>query len=80
MKRTSNTNVRFLLIWPFPIVSVAIWMTVFAHLFSMLFESISIDYKTLELNYFVFETFYVLPFFASVSRPQELFDLRNAKC
>ena len=25
-----------------------------------LFESISIDYKTLEMNYFVFETFYLL--------------------
>ena len=33
-----------------------------------LFESISIDYKTLELNYFVFETFYLLPFLASASR------------
>ena len=35
----------------------------------------SIDYKTLELNYFVFETFYLLPFLASVSRPQGSFDL-----
>ena len=26
-----------------------------------LFKSISIYYKTLELNYFVFETFYLLP-------------------
>ena len=40
------------------------------HLFRSLFESISIAYKTLELNYFVFETFCLLPFLASVSRPQ----------
>ena len=40
------------------------------HSFRSLFESISIDYKTLELNYFAFETFYLLPFFAYVSRPQ----------
>ena len=32
--------------------------------FRSLFESISIDYKTLELNYFVFETFYLLSFLA----------------
>ena len=38
--------------------------------FRSLFESILIDYKTLELNYFAFETFYLLPFFAYVSRPQ----------
>ena len=35
--------------------------------FRSLFESISIDYKTLELNYFVFETFYLLPFLASAT-------------
>ena len=31
--------------------------------FRSLFEPISIDYKTLELNYFVFEMFYLLLFF-----------------
>ena len=42
---------------------------------SNLFESFSIYYKTLELNYFVFETFYLLSFLPSVSRPQGPFDL-----
>ena len=44
------------------------------HSFRSLFESISIAYKTLQLNYFVFKTFYLLPFLASLSRPQEPFD------
>ena len=42
------------------------------------FRSISMDYKTtaaLELNYFVFETSYLLLFLAYVSRPQGPFDL-----
>ena len=42
------------------------------------FQSISIDQKTLEhcmeRNYFVFQTLYLLPFLATVSRPQGLFD------
>ena len=42
--------------------------------FRSLFESISIDYKTLQLNYFVFETFFCC-FLSSVSRPRGLFDL-----
>ena len=39
--------------------------TVFTH-FGRYLNSISIDYKTPELNYFVFEPFYLLPFLASV--------------
>ena len=38
-------------------------------LFRLLFESISIDYKTLELNYFVFKAFFIF-----VRHPQEIFD------
>ena len=89
IKLTSNTNsqtgfvqmctlqVRFLLS-PFPIVSAAVWITVLARFDLCLSISIYYIYKTLELNYFVFETFYLLPFFASVSRPQGPFNFRNA--
>ena len=44
--------------------------------FPLLFEFISIDYKTLELNYFVYlELFICCLFLASVSLPQAAFDL-----
>ena len=51
-----HNKTRFLS--PFPIPSVAIWITVFArfdrclNLFQSLFKSISIDYKILQLIYF----------------------------
>ena len=50
-----------LLLSPFPIVSVAVWITVFTRFGHC-------------LN--LFQTFYLLPFLASVSRPQVPFDFR----
>ena len=43
--------------------------------FRSLFESISIDYKTLQLTILYLPSFYLLPFLASVSRPQGTFHL-----
>ena len=59
----------------FPIVSVVVWITVFAryHRFLNLYFNWLQNTGALELNYFVFETF-LLPFLTSVSRPQGLFD------
>ena len=48
---------------------------------AVLFLRFSIDYKTLEQNYFVFKTFYLLPFLAlSVNRPQAPFDFLPSNC
>ena len=87
---------KFIPILPFRIVSVAVWITVFARfcrclnhsflsLFGSLFSLVSVavwiyfnrlqNTAALELNYFVFHTFYLLPFLASLSRPQWTFDL-----
>ena len=75
-KRTSNTNTRTLrlcvcfkrirfLLSPFSLVSLAVWIY-----FNRLQNT-----APLELNYFVFETFYLLPFLASMSRPQGPFSI-----
>ena len=88
IKRTSHTNnpytcasrvctleVRFLLS-PIPIVSVSFWITVFARLdrFLNLLNQLQ-NAAVLEPNYFVFETFYVFHFFASLQNlPQALFE------
>ena len=57
-------QVRFLLS-PFSLVSLAVWIY-----FNRLQNT-----APLELNYFVFETFYLLPFLASMSRPQGPFSI-----
>ena len=71
-------KVHFLLS-PFPIVSVAIFGSLFSlvSIYHALFEFISIDYRALELNWFEFESLYLLSFlffFSSVSRLRGLFD------
>ena len=48
--------------------------------FRPLFESISINYRALELNYFVFKTFYLLPFLAFVSGCQGPFSILHRRC
>ena len=76
IKHTSNTNIRA----PRLCVSFNVDFLLSPCLehgfcsFRSLFESFSIDYKTQELKCFVFETFYLLPFLASTSRPQGPFD------
>ena len=45
--------------------------------FLSLFEFISNDYKLLELNYFVIETFYMLPFFGIRESPSRPLDSCN---
>ena len=62
---------RFLLSAAFPIVSIAVWVTTFARFDRCLnvFQSTARHWdRALGLNYFVFETFYLLPFLASASR------------
>ena len=63
----STLQVRFISS-PFPIVSVPVRINIFVHFGRCLnlFQLIKKHTAALELNYFVFETFYLLPFLAFV--------------
>ena len=87
IKRTSKTNIRTLRLcacWRFKYASFyhrfQSFQSLFGSLFSIVLIAVWIDLNrlqntgALELNYFVFETFCLLPFLASVSGRQCRFD------
>ena len=88
IERTSNTNsqisvrsIRMYASSTLPFIAVfQSFQSLFGSLFSLVSIAVWIYFNRLQntaalgLNYFVFETFYLLPFLASVSRPQGFFD------